>query len=261
MSASPLRILVTNDDGIRAPGIQSLVNVARQFGQVKVIAPDHERSACGHSMTMRDPLRAWPVPYDGLDAWEVNGVPVDCVNVALTEMWPDGCDLILSGINNGPNLGFDVTYSGTAAAAMEGAINGIRSIAVSMALFVTGGPIHYETGERWLAENWESLVSAPTKPLTFLNVNIPSVDYTELRGQRVVSMGQRVYYDRVEKREDPWGRPYYWQGGVVMMKSGEQPGTDVEAVSEGFVSITPVTLDWTDYSHAETLRPHFRHIG
>src|SRR5256885_16117503 len=152
----------------------ALVEVARQFGEVKVIAPDHERSACGHSMTMRDPLRAWPVStYDGLEAWEVTGVPVDCVNVALTEMYPDGCDLILSGFNNGPNLGFDVTYSGTVAGAMEGAINGIRSIAISMACFVTNAPLHYETGACWLREHWSMLVDSPAAPLTFLNVNVP----------------------------------------------------------------------------------------
>jgi 5'-nucleotidase len=252
-----MRILITNDDGVRAPGILALAEVARKFGEVKIVAPDHERSACGHSMTMRDPLRAWPVSFGGLDAWEVNGVPVDCINVGLTLAWPDGCDLILSGINNGPNLGFDVTYSGTVAGAMEGAINEIRSIALSMALFVTGAPIHYETGAQWLEENWEMLVEAPQKPLTFLNVNVPSIAYPEIRGHRVVKMGQRVYQDRVEMRTDPWGRPYYWQGGVVVMDP-EQPGTDVQAVSEGFVSITPVSLDWTDYEHRETLERHMR---
>lgn len=256
-----MRILATNDDGIRAPGLLALVDVARRFGEVKVIAPDHERSACGHSMTMRDPLRAWPVDsFAGLEAWEVDGLPVDCVNVALTEMWPEGCDLILSGINNGPNLGFDVTYSGTVAAAMEGAINGIRSIALSMGLFVSGAPVHYETGAQWLFEHWEMLVSAPLEPHTLLNVNVPSVAYPELRGHRVAGMGKRVYNDRVERRDDPWGRPYYWQGGVVVMKPGEQPGTDVAAISEGFVSITPVTLDWTDHRQIDALRGHFRHV-
>ncbi len=254
-----MRILITNDDGIRAPGLKALVSVAREHGEVKVVAPDRERSACGHSMTMRDPLRVWPVEFEGvIEAYEVTGVPVDCVNVGLTLGWPDGCDLILSGINNGPNLGFDVTYSGTVAGAMEGAINGIPSIALSMAQFVTGAPIHYETGVRWLAERWDLLVSIPQKPLTFLNVNVPSVgDYAELRGERVVAMGQRVYKDRVELRTDPWGRPYYWQGGVVVMKP-DQPGTDVEAVSEGFVSITPVSLDWTDYAQTEAIESHLR---
>jgi 5'-nucleotidase len=254
-----MRILITNDDGILAPGLEALVEVARRRGEVKVVAPDRERSACGHSMTMREPLRVNAVQhYKGVEAWQVNGVPTDCVNVGLTVAWPDGCDLILSGINNGPNLGFDVTYSGTVAAAMEGTINEIRSIAVSMALFVTNAPIHYGTGAQWLDENWDMLVNAPTKPLTFLNVNIPNVDFQEIRGHQVVPMGQRVYKDRVEYREDPWGRPYYWQGGVVVM-TGNQPGTDVHAVSEGFVSITPVSLDWTDYALADELEKSFAH--
>jgi 5'-nucleotidase len=248
-----MRILITNDDGVRAPGLVALANVARQFGEVKIVAPDHERSGCGHSMTLHSPLRVWPVPWEGLEAYEVTGVPVDCVNVGLTVAWPDGCDLILSGFNNGPNLGFDVTYSGTAAGAMEGAINGIHSVALSIASFVSMAPLHYETGAQWLLENWELLMSAPRKPLTFLNVNIPSVQYQEIRGHRVVGMGKRVYEDRVELRHDPWNRPYYWQGGVVVMDRN-QPGTDVEAVSQGFVSITPVSLDWTDHAHAETLR-------
>jgi 5'-nucleotidase len=250
-----MRILITNDDGISAPGLIALAGVAREFGEVKVVAPDRERSACGHSMTMRDPLRVWPVEFSGLQAYEVTGVPVDCVNVGLTVAWPDGCDLILSGINNGPNLGFDVTYSGTVAGAMEGCINEIRSIAFSMASFVTGAPFHYETGAQWLKDNWDLLVKAPLKPLTFLNVNIPAVDYVEIRGNRVCGMGQRVYKDRVEFREDPWGRPYYWQGGVVVM-TDPRPGTDVHAVTEGFVAITPVSLDWTDHEMVESLRDH-----
>ena len=248
-----MRILVTNDDGIRAPGLVSLVDVAREFGEVKIVAPDHERSACGHSMTLRDPLRATPVDWNGLEAFEVNGVPVDCVNIGLTLAWPEGCDLVLSGINNGPNLGFDVTYSGTVAGAMEGCINGIRSIAISMASFVTGAPYHYETGSIWLREHFEMLISPASKPLTFLNINIPAVDFPEINGHKVVGMGQRVYQDRVEMRTDPWGRDYYWQGGVVVMDPA-QVGTDVNAVSEGFVAITPVSLDWTDHEQVEVLQ-------
>jgi 5'-nucleotidase len=175
------------------------------------------------------------------------------VSVGLKLGWPDGCDLVLSGINNGPNLGFDVTYSGTVAGAMEGTIHGVRSIALSMALFVTGAPIKYEVGSRWLEENFERLVSAPLKPLVFLNVNVPNIDYDNIRGHRVVQMGKRVYEDRVEYREDPWGRPYYWQGGVVAMDH-DQPGPDVQAVQDGYVSITPVTLDWTDYGQLSDLQ-------
>lgn len=254
-----MRILITNDDGIRAPGLQALVEVASKFGKVKIIAPDRERSACGHSMTMRDPLRVNAFPWPGLEAFEVNGVPVDCVNVGLTEHWPEGCDLVLSGFNNGPNLGFDVTYSGTVAGAMEGAINGIRSISLSMALFVSGAPIHFETGSAWLEANWEMLVSAPQGALSFLNVNVPSIAYTELRGHRVTQMGQRVYQDRVEVRSDPWGRPYYWQGGVVVMDP-DQPGTDVQAVDDGFVSITPISVDWTNYELMKDLQASMRSV-
>lgn len=245
-----MKILITNDDGIHGKGLQVLARVARKFGDVKIVAPDRERSACGHSMTLRDPLRVVSVEYDGLEAYTVSGVPVDCVNVGLTVAFPDECDLVLSGINHGPNLGFDVTYSGTVAGAMEGTINGIRSISFSLATFILEAPPHWETAEKWIAENFMKLVEMPTRPLTFLNVNVPSIAYEELRGAKVAEMGQRVYKDRVERRDDPWGRPYYWQGGAVVMKA-DQPGTDVHAVSEGFVSVTPLSLNWTvkDLSH------------
>ncbi|HMS55493.1 MAG TPA: 5'/3'-nucleotidase SurE, partial [Fimbriimonadaceae bacterium] len=147
---------------------------------------------------------------------------------------------------------FDVTYSGTVAGAMEGCINGIRSIAISVALFVSDAPPHFETAARWLEANFALLATLPSKPLTFLNVNVPSIAFEELSGTRVAGMGKRVYEDRVERRDDPWGRPYYWQGGVVVMDPN-QPGTDVEAVSNGFVSITPVSLDWTDHALARDL--------
>ena len=255
-----MRILVTNDDGIRAPGLVALAEVAQKFGELKIVCPDRERSGCSHSMTLRDPLRVEPFCWDGFEAYEVSGVPVDCVNVGLTLAWPDGCDLVLSGINNGTNLGFDVTYSGTAAGAMEGVINGIPSIALSMACFVSGAPLHYETGAKWLEENWGMLVDAPSKELTFLNVNVPAIAFAELQGHKIAAMGKRVYKDRVELRHDPWNRPYYWQGGVVVMDASTQPGTDVEAVSQGYVAITPVTLDWTDYAHAKVLERHIRGI-
>ncbi|MCC6352212.1 MAG: 5'/3'-nucleotidase SurE [Fimbriimonadaceae bacterium] len=239
-----MRILVTNDDGVRAEGLQALVRALEGFGEVKIVAPDHEQSACGHGMTLRRPLRVWPVEWDGHEAYEVDGLPVDCINVGLTVAWPEGCDLILSGINNGPNLGFDVTYSGTVAGAIEGAINGIRSISISMAVFVSGAPYHYETGQAWLKDKLPLLLELPNPPLSFFNINVPAIAAAQLRGHRFVAMGKRVYEDRVIRREDPWGRPYYWQGGSVVM-SEEQPGTDVEAVRQGYVAITPLSLDWT----------------
>lgn len=239
-----MRILLTNDDGVNAPGMRALVEAVKDFGVVKVVGPDRERSACGHAMTMRDPLRVKEVHTLPVEAYEVNGLPVDCVNVGLTEFWPDGCELILSGINNGPNLGFDVTYSGTVAGAMEGAINGIRSVAISMANFVDGAPLHYETGSAWLKENIEWVTNLPLPRLTFYNINVPAIAAPELHGHAFTRMGERVYKDRVERRADPWGRPYWWQGGVVVMDPTDE-GTDVWAVSRGQVSITPISLDWT----------------
>lgn len=241
-----MRILVTNDDGIHAAGIAVLAEVAAKFGDVKVVAPDRERSACGHAMTMHDPLRVRPVEFEGMEAYQVTGVPVDCVNVGLTMAWPKGCDLVLSGINHGPNLGYDVTYSGTVAGAMEGAINGIRSMAVSMAAFLVGNPLQFETCAEWLTNQWESLMSLTVPPETFLNINVPSIPFDELAGQAVVPMGGRIYEDRVELRDDPWGRPYYWQGGVAMLE-GHQPGTDLDAVNQKMVSITPLRVNWTDF--------------
>lgn len=242
-----MRILVTNDDGIHAEGLRSLVNAVSGFGEIAVVAPDVERSACGHGMTLRDPLRVKESSMFDCPAFEVNGLPVDCVNVALSLCFPDGCDLVLSGINVGPNLGFDVTYSGTVAAAMEAAINGIKGIAFSMSVFADGAPSHLDTGSGWIRDNWPLLLDLPTHERTFWNVNVPAIAADELAGHKFVKTGDRVYEDRVERRDDPWGRPYYWQGGVVVMRPN-QHGTDVQAVSEGYVAITPLTVDWTDHA-------------
>lgn len=244
---------MTNDDGINAPGILALANVARQFGEVKLAAPDSERSACAHALTMREPLRASHVSIDGMEGYCINGYPADCVNIGIYLGWPDGCDLVLSGFNNGPNLGFDVTYSGTVAGAMEGTIKGIRSISLSMARFVDDAPLHYETGAQWLREEWEMLVSLPFEPLVFLNVNVPAIAYPEIEGHRYVGMGKQIYKEQVEARIDPYGRPYYWQGGTVVMAARPQD-TDVEAVSRGFVAITPISLDWTDHGVLRRMR-------
>ncbi len=241
-----MRILITNDDGINADGIRALASVARQFGEVKLVAPDRNQSACGHSMTLHDPLRVVATEVDGLEGYAVNGKPVDCVNVGLSVAWPNGCDLVLSGINNGPNLGFDVTYSGTVGGAMEGSLSGIRSISVSMASFVEEAPLHYETGAAWLTENWEFITNLPNPHLTLWNINVPAIAFPEIEGHKFVGMGSRVYEERLEERSDPWGRPYYWQGGVVIMRPDELD-TDVWAVSNGFVSLTPITLNWTDF--------------
>jgi 5'-nucleotidase len=240
-----MRILVTNDDGISADGILALAEVATSFGEVAIVAPHHERSACGHGLTMREPLRLKSVDGMPARAWSTIGQPTDCVNLGRTVAWPDGVDLVLSGFNHGPNLGFDISYSGTVAAAMEGCINGILSVAVSMAVFVEGAPLHLETGKQWFAEVLQQILDMPARPLTFWNVNIPAIAADEVRGIQFCRMGRRVYPDSMEVREDPWGRPYYWQGGVAAIHE-DQPGTDVNAIRDHFVSVTPITMDWTD---------------
>ena len=251
-----MRILITNDDGIRAEGLFALAEVASEFGEVRVVAPDHERSACGHAMTMHEPLRVREMKWHGGSAFEVSGVPVDCVNVGLTVAWPDGCDLLLSGINHGANLGFDVTYSGTVGGAMEGAINDIPSISVSMATFDYEDGLHLETGARWMRENWQWLMDTALPSGTFINVNVPAMPFAEIRGCQIVRMGRRVYRDRVEERHDPAGRAYFWQGGVMVVDP-PQPGTDVHAVSENFVSVTPLRLDWTDAATLDAMSAAF----
>jgi len=249
-----MRILITNDDGIHAAGIRALAEVASQFGEVAVVAPDRERSACGHSMTMHDPLRIREQNWHFCKAFEVNGLPVDCVNVGLTVAFQDGCDLVLSGINHGGNLGYDITYSGTVGGAMEAAINGIKAVALSMALFVHDAPLHIETGKQWLLDNWRWLIGIEQTPGTFLNVNIPAIAYPEIQGVQVVPMGRRVYEDRVEERADPWGRRYFWQGGIVVMDKSV-PGTDFNAVANGFVAVTPISLDWTHHESLSSIKP------
>ncbi|MBL8088287.1 MAG: 5'/3'-nucleotidase SurE [Chthonomonas sp.] len=239
-----MRILVTNDDGIRAEGLKAMVEVAQELGEVWVVAPDRERSACGHSLTMRDPLRVKPHPWESAHAFELSGVPTDCVNVGR-ELMDQRVDLVLSGFNHGPNLGFDITYSGTVAAAMEGALNGIRSVSASMAMFTEEAPLHLTTGKAAFRELLPRLLQLEWPALAFFNVNVPAIDRAELNAPVFCSMGRRVYEDRIEKREDPWGRTYYWQGGVVAMHR-DQPNTDVEAINRGHVSVTPITLDWTD---------------
>lgn len=241
-----MRILVTNDDGVRSPGLEALVEVALEFGEVKFAAPDRERSACGHAMTLNDPLRTKDVIIHGVEGCEVSGVPVDCVNVGLTVLWPEGCDLVLSGINNGPNLGFDITYSGTVAGAMEACINKIPALAFSMGVLNHKDPVHFETAQQWIRENLKYLLALELPPRTFLNINIPNLPLPVELQTRVVPMGQRVYEDRVELRHDPWGRPYYWQGGNVIIDRSDT-GTDLEAIRQGFVSVTPITLDWTNH--------------
>lgn len=247
-----MKILITNDDGIHAAGLRILAETVQNFGTVKVFVPEKERSACGHSMSLHEPMRCQKIAWNGIETYITNASPADCVNLGLAIGWPDGCDVVLSGINNGPNLGLDLTYSGTVAGAMEGAIHGIRSIALSMAFMDARSDHFFETGSQWLSENWEALMNQPNPAPSFLNVNIPAIPFSVLKGNQITKMGPRLYEGQLEQREDPYGRSYWWYHGDFGCEV-ENSGSDVDAVRSGYVSISPLSLDWTDHKLFEEL--------
>ncbi|MEZ4414654.1 MAG: 5'/3'-nucleotidase SurE [Gemmatimonadota bacterium] len=244
-----MSILCTNDDGYLAEGLRVLAEAARSIGTVTVVAPDREQSATSHSLTLHHPLRVRRAA-DG--AHVVDGTPTDCVLLAVNELLLDTRPgLCLSGVNHGPNMGEDVLYSGTVAAAMEATVLGIRSVAVSY----TGE--QYEEISAWtdrLAVLFRDLARNARFPdHTLLNVNLPAIDPADLQGVRITSLGRRRYQDAITRANDPRGREYFWiGGGVASWQGGEH--SDFKAVSEGYISITPVYLDLTNYALMEELR-------
>ncbi len=250
-----MRILLTNDDGIYAPGIHTLKTALDALGEVFMVAPERPRSAAGHSITLHKPLRVTPLTLpNGMQGWAVSGTPTDCVTLGFDVVMENRCDLVVSGINNAPNLGWDLTYSGTVAAAFEGAVLGIQAIAVSVtAQGVSGDSIDFEPAAAFTARLARQLMADPLPPHTFLNVNVPHVSEKELRGAVVTHQGRREYVDRIEMRLDPGGRPYYWQGGSLR-ETTPDPRSDVHAILENRISVTPVQLDLTDYTLLDHLR-------
>ena len=239
-----MKILVTNDDGIETEGIRALSTALSEIGEVTVIAPRTEQSAVSRSITFRSPLRVerWELPLAG--SYAVSGTPSDCVFLALHHLLGEPPDLLVSGINTGPNMGDDVLYSGTVAGAMEGALNGIRSIAISVG---SHRDQRYDTASRWLVNFLnEQIWELPAK--TCLNINVPCLDLSALKGWRYTFQGHTHYAQKVVKRTDPWGREYYWLGGEVPAGAPDE-GSDIKAVLDGFVSVTPLGLDLTNHSY------------
>jgi len=238
------RILVTNDDGVFSEGIERLATALSQVGDVYTVAPDQERSAAGHSLTLQHPLRAKQV---GERRWSVDGTPTDCVNWGVLHLLKDERPrLLFSGINLGLNLGDDVTYSGTVSAAFEGTLIGISSVAVSQEI-ETG--FTFDAAAEFAVRLAGRLLEQPLPPGTLVNVNVPA---GESRGVRVVRQGRRRYGETVIEKEDPRGRPYYWIGATMPQGELEQ-GTDLAAVAEKYISMTPLHLDLTDYRSMELL--------
>ncbi len=250
-----MHILVTNDDGVTAPGLLALAQAMRPLGRVTVFAPDRNWSASGHVKTLHRPLRIRETMLaDGSPAYSSDGAPSDCVALALLGFLKEKVDLVVSGINPMANVGHDVTYSGTVTAAMEAVISGVEGVAFSLDTpegFT--GLLDFSTAAA-VAKHVVGKVIAEGLPKgVLLNVNLPYLKETELKGYMVTRQGLRVYHDELDTRVDPRNRPYYWIGGDVPTSVPEE-GTDVGALSGGYVSITPLQLDLTDYKAVDVLK-------
>jgi 5'-nucleotidase len=249
------RILVTNDDGIGSPGIKLLEEIARELSpDVWVVAPEQEQSAASHSLTTRRPLRMSEV---GAKRFAVDGTPTDCVMLAVKHLLRERRpDLVLSGINGGGNVGEDLTYSGTVAAAMEATLLDIAAIALSQH-FMDGEPIPWETASRFAPEVIRRLTQLPWPEHTLMNVNFPAEMPQTVRGIAVTSQGKRAIADNLTERLDPRGRPYYWIG-PVREDGVSEPGTDLAAINEKQVSVTPIYLNLTNVPVLASLKKVFR---
>lgn len=244
------QILVTNDDGIHAPGLAILAEALAPLGDVWVYAPDRQQSAVGHGVSLHRPLRVAPVR----ESWYmVDGTPTDCVMLAVRDLLDVRPDIVVAGVNPGANLGDDVTYSGTVAGAYEGMLLGINAIAVSDVAYT---PKHMETSGVVARRIVEMVLERGLPPETMLNVNVPDLPVDQLRGTRVVRMGRRHYEDEIVKREDPRGRMYYWIGGNAPSHVVE-PGTDFDAIEQQYVSVTPLCRDVTNHTALDAMRAIF----
>lgn len=240
-----MHILVSNDDGIDAPGIVALSQAMQAFGEVTVVAPDRNRSGASNSLTLENPIR---VHEEGNARFRVAGTPTDCVHIGLTGLLDDDPDIVVSGINHGANLGDDVIYSGTVAAAMEGRFLGLPAVAVSQVGF--GQDAHFDSAAEAARRILEKLINDPLPADTILNVNVPDLPWDEIKGFQVTRLGHRHRAEPCIRAEDPRGRPVYWIGPA----GAEQdcgPGTDFHAIREAYVSVTPIHVDLTRYQALE----------
>lgn len=241
-----VRVLLSNDDGYQATGIRVLAEHLRPLAEVTVVAPELDRSGASNSLTLDSPIRATQTD-DGSIA--VNGTPTDCVHLAITGLLEQDPDIVISGINSGANLGDDVLYSGTVAAAMEGRFLGLPAIAISLAEY---DGTHFETAARYAALLLTQLQSCPIPADTILNVNVPNRPWNEIEGIRVTRLGHRHKAEPVIHAHDPRGRDIYWVGPPGAEQDAG-PGTDFDAVRLGFVSITPLQVDLTRYDAMSAL--------
>lgn len=254
--SSDIRILITNDDGINAEGLKVLEKIALSLSDdVWVVAPEHEQSGAAHSLTLHLPVRVRKIEAK---RYAVSGTPTDCVLLALKEIIPvkkKQVNLVLSGVNYGSNVGDDVTYSGTVAAAMEGTNLNVPSIALSL-LCNGSGKMYWETAEKKAPELIKKLTAKGWATNTLINLNFPDCAPGKVRGVKVCTQGKRVLNIKLSEREDPKGRPYFWLGGE-RDNTPEKPGVDIDFLHNNYITITPIGMDLTDYQSMKKIAPLF----
>jgi 5'-nucleotidase len=250
-----MHLLVTNDDGVQAPGLLALAQEMRKLGKVTVFAPDKNWSISGHVKTMERPLRVKEVLLaDGSSAFSSDGAPSDCVALALLGLVEEPVDIVVSGINPNANFGHDVTYSGTVTAAMEAVIAGVKGVAVSLdSPEKFSGALDYTCAAAVARRVVEKVAVVELPRDVLINVNVPYLKEEELKGYMITRQGLRVYRDALDQRLDPRGKPYYWIGGESPT-GVDEPGTDFGALRAGCVSITPLHLDLTSYKSMDILK-------
>jgi 5'-nucleotidase len=236
-----MNILVSNDDGIQSQGLTTLEDALRLIGEIYTVAPDRPQSSMSHALTLHRPLRVQEIAQGRL---AVDGTPVDCVKLALTGLLPVRPDLVVSGINKGPNLGDDIIYSGTVSGAIEAVLLGIPAIAVSL---VTFKDFDFRAAAEFTATLVSRIQQRGIPRETLLNVNVPPVPKEQLKGWRLTRMGKRHYSENIVERVDPRGAKYYWIGGDDLGFAQDE-GTDCVAVHEGYISVTPLQVDLTNYN-------------
>lgn len=248
--STKMRMLLTNDDGVFSEGIRVLYKYLKNLGKIYVVVPETEKSATSHSINLSFPLRVNEIKMDNFSCYIVNGTPVDCVKIGIKKIIKDKIDFVISGINRGPNLGMDILYSGTVAAAFEGAILGIPSLAISIADYKN---FKFETAASITVKILEKLKEIKFPQDTILNINIPNKNINEIKGIKITYQSKARFEEKYEKRKDPRGNVYFWLKGNFKEIEGEKE-SDVEAIKTGYVSITPLHLDLTNFSFLNQLK-------
>jgi 5'-nucleotidase len=244
--------LVTNDDGIKAEGIKQLVLALQEIGEVNVIAPQSEMSACGHGITVQKPIMVNSCfLFKNVNSWSVSGTPADCIKLGLTELLEKKPDLVVSGINHGPNLGTDVLYSGTVSAAIEAVLLGVPAIAISLDSPLTDD---FSLAKQAAQNLCRLMVSKELAPDTLLNVNVPYSPINNIKGYKITKLGERKYSERCEHYKDSCGNDFFRFSGQVLPSNCNDEDLDVNAVKNNYISVTPIHFDLTNYRIMEQVK-------